>query len=96
MSDKQGRDRLIPTRFIMLLPHPRMNFAHMGNITAVLDMGATRSVLGLRAARHIMRAAGKNLSSPLPIAFFDLACNYTVLLVTYTSIFPHLLVSLQL
>jgi hypothetical protein len=32
------------------------------DITAVLDIGATRSVLGLRAARKVVRAAGLRLS----------------------------------
>jgi hypothetical protein len=66
--------------------------SHGEDITAVLDIGATRSVLGLTVSRHIMRAAEQKLSLTPSNRFFDLACNYTVLLVTYTSIFPHLLV----
>jgi hypothetical protein len=34
------------------------------DITAVLDIGATRSVLGLRAARKVVRAAGQRFSLP--------------------------------
>jgi hypothetical protein len=40
------------------------------DITAVLDIGVTRSVLGLRAARHIMRAAGQKLSFTFSNRFF--------------------------
>jgi hypothetical protein len=71
MSDKQGRDSLISTRFIMLLPHSRMNFAHMRKILP-LSLTSAPHVLSLGFLQRGISCAllDKNYPSLLPIAFF--------------------------